>query len=79
MLFYTANYGRNASLAEFDAAQQHATSMVSYITNISIENTIRYYKMKETNKFVIFDLDLFILPSLFTHSLIISRSLWRSG
>ncbi|KAH9632514.1 hypothetical protein HF086_015399 [Spodoptera exigua] len=28
MLFFTNNYGRNASLAEFDAAQQHCTSMV---------------------------------------------------
>ncbi|XP_045521817.1 dynein axonemal heavy chain 1-like [Pieris brassicae] len=28
MLFYTSNYGRNASLGEFDAAQQHCTSMM---------------------------------------------------
>ncbi|CAK1542459.1 unnamed protein product [Leptosia nina] len=28
MLFYTANYGRNASLMEFDSAQQHCTSMM---------------------------------------------------
>ncbi|CAG9564862.1 unnamed protein product [Danaus chrysippus] len=27
MLFFTSNYGRNVSLAEFDAAQQHCTSM----------------------------------------------------
>ncbi|KAF9816548.1 hypothetical protein SFRURICE_010707 [Spodoptera frugiperda] len=31
MLFFTANYGRNASLAEFDAAQQHCTSMESSV------------------------------------------------
>lgn len=28
MLFFTSNYGRNVSLAEFDAAQQHTTTMV---------------------------------------------------
>ncbi|XP_050552040.1 dynein axonemal heavy chain 1 isoform X3 [Spodoptera frugiperda] len=35
MLFFTANYGRNASLAEFDAAQQHCTSMMLKYLNIS--------------------------------------------
>lgn len=31
MLFFTTNYGRNVSLAEFDSVQQHTTSMVSYV------------------------------------------------
>ncbi|CAH0663656.1 unnamed protein product [Spodoptera exigua] len=35
MLFFTNNYGRNASLAEFDAAQQHCTSMMLKYLNIS--------------------------------------------
>ncbi|KAJ8728552.1 hypothetical protein PYW07_006248 [Mythimna separata] len=35
MLFFTANFGRNASLAEFDAAQQHCTSMMLKYLNIT--------------------------------------------
>ncbi|CAH0718440.1 unnamed protein product, partial [Brenthis ino] len=35
MLFFTSNYGRNVSLAEFDAAQQHCTSMMLKYLNIT--------------------------------------------
>ncbi|XP_075982332.1 dynein axonemal heavy chain 1-like [Anticarsia gemmatalis] len=39
MLFFTANYGRNVSLAEFDAAQQHCTSMMLKYLNITWLNS----------------------------------------
>ncbi|XP_060806154.1 dynein axonemal heavy chain 1-like [Amyelois transitella] len=35
MLFFTTNYGRNVSLAEFDAAQQHCTTMMLKYLNIT--------------------------------------------
>ncbi|XP_028156949.1 dynein heavy chain 1, axonemal-like, partial [Ostrinia furnacalis] len=46
MLFFTANYGRNVSLAEFDAAQQHCTSMMLKYLNITwLNNTAHAIRM----------------------------------
>ncbi|XP_049878805.1 dynein axonemal heavy chain 1-like [Pectinophora gossypiella] len=46
MLFFTYNYGRNVSLAEFDAAQQHATSMLLKYLNIQwLNNTAHAIRM----------------------------------
>ncbi|CAB3241783.1 unnamed protein product [Arctia plantaginis] len=46
MLFFTANYGRNVSLAEFDAAQQHSTSMMlKYLTITWLGNTAHSIRM----------------------------------
>ncbi|KAG6458751.1 hypothetical protein O3G_MSEX011030 [Manduca sexta] len=46
MLFFTNNYGRNASLAEFDAAQQHCTSMMLKYLNITwLNNTAHAIRM----------------------------------
>ncbi|KAG7304692.1 hypothetical protein JYU34_010038 [Plutella xylostella] len=42
MLFFTSNYGRNVSLAEFDAAQQHTTTMMLKYLNISWLNNIAH-------------------------------------
>ncbi|XP_050357868.1 dynein axonemal heavy chain 1-like [Nymphalis io] len=39
MLFFTTNYGRNVSLPEFDAAQQHCTSMMLKYLNITWLNS----------------------------------------
>ncbi|XP_052749829.1 dynein axonemal heavy chain 1-like isoform X2 [Galleria mellonella] len=46
MLFFTTNYGRNVSLAEFDAAQQHCTSMMLKYLNITwLNNTAHAIRM----------------------------------
>ncbi|XP_052743009.1 dynein axonemal heavy chain 1-like [Bicyclus anynana] len=46
MLFFTANYGRNVSLAEFDAAQQHCTTMMLKYLNITwLNNTAHAIRM----------------------------------
>lgn len=46
MLFFTPNYGRNVSLAEFDAAQQHCTSMMLKYLNITwLNNTAHAIRM----------------------------------
>ncbi|XP_063366022.1 dynein axonemal heavy chain 1-like [Cydia amplana] len=46
MLFFTSNYGRNVSLAEFDAAQQHCTSMMLKYLNITwLNNTAHAIRM----------------------------------
>ncbi|CAB3221174.1 unnamed protein product [Arctia plantaginis] len=46
MLFFTANYGRNVDLVEFDAAQQHCTSMMLKYLNITwLNNTAHAIRM----------------------------------
>ncbi|XP_037871312.1 dynein axonemal heavy chain 1 isoform X2 [Bombyx mori] len=46
MLFFTSNYGRNATLAEFDAAQQHCTSMLlKYLNMTWLNNTAHAIRM----------------------------------